>query len=153
MPAAGMAAAAMDEALALALQAGEAGDVPVGAVVCDAKGRIVGRGRNRREQLGDPLAHAEVEALRQAAGALGGWHLQDCTLVVTLEPCPMCAGAALSCHVGRIVFGAWDVKLGACGSVWDIPRDPHIGATPEVIGDVREPECRRILTDFFAVRR
>ena len=91
---------------------------------------------------GDPLAHAEVLAMRQAAAETRrAWNLADCTLVVTLEPCPMCAGACLQTHIGRIVFGAWDAKLGACGSVWDIPRDPHIGHSPEVIGGVREGEC------------
>ncbi|KFI44983.1 tRNA(adenine34) deaminase [Bifidobacterium bohemicum] len=177
---------AMDEALALAREAGAAGEVPVGAVVLDAAGKVVGRGRNRREALGDPLAHAEIEAMREAASGRpgvggrccadavrqgddltgrcpdgisavaarrGAWNLEDCTLLVTLEPCPMCAGAALEAHVGRIVFGAWDAKLGACGSVWDIPRDPHVGARPEVAGGVRESDCARLLADFFAVRR
>ncbi|MDF7663076.1 nucleoside deaminase [Bifidobacterium sp. ESL0763] len=150
---------AMGEALRLAGEAAEAGEVPVGAVVLAADGNVIGRGRNRREVGGDPLAHAEVEAMRGAASSLArpnahkGWNLADCTLVVTLEPCPMCAGAALQAHVGRIVFGSWDAKLGACGSVWDIPRDPHIGAKPEVFGGVREPECTRLLTGFFASRR
>ncbi|KAA8832355.1 nucleoside deaminase [Bifidobacterium tissieri] len=143
----------MDEALVLARQAASHGDVPVGAVVVDANGVIIGRGRNRREEDGDPLAHAEVQAMREAAERCGRWNLEDCTLVVTLEPCPMCAGACLTTHIGRIVFGAWDAKLGACGSVWDIPRDPHVGSTPEVVGDVREPECRALLTDFFTRRR
>ncbi|WP_239512306.1 nucleoside deaminase [Bifidobacterium sp. SMB2] len=143
----------MDEALALAAEAAEHGDVPVGAVVVDASGAVIGRGRNRREEGGDPLAHAEVEAMREAALARGSWNLSDCTLVVTLEPCPMCAGAVLTAHVGRVVFGAWDAKLGACGSVWDVPRDPHVGSMPEVVGDVREPECRALLADFFAGKR
>ena len=143
----------MDEALALARQAASHGDVPVGAVVTDATGAIIGRGCNRREEDGDPLAHAEVQAMREAAERCGRWNLEDCTLVVTLEPCPMCAGACLTTHIGRIVFGAWDAKLGACGSVWDIPRDPHVGSTPEVVGDVREPECRALLTEFFTQRR
>lgn len=144
---------AMGQALVLAREAAAYGDVPVGAVVCDADGRVIGQGRNRREEGADPLAHAEVEAIRQAATAIGRWNLEDCTLVVTLEPCPMCAGATLTTHIGRIVFGAWDAKIGACGSVWDIPRDPHVGSAPEVIGHVREPECRSLLTDFFAQRR
>ena len=101
----------------------------------------------------DPLAHAEVKAMAEAAASLDTWNLADCTLVVTLEPCPMCAGACLQTHIGRIVFGAWDAKLGACGSVWDIPRDPHVGLVPEVIGGVREAECGRLMTDFFARRR
>ena len=145
---------AMGRALALAQQAAAEGDVPVGAVVLDAEGRVIGEGRNRREDNGDPLAHAEVLAMRQAAAETRrAWNLADCTLVVTLEPCPMCAGACLQTHIGRIVFGAWDAKLGACGSVWDIPRDPHIGHSPEVIGGVREGECAALLGEFFAGRR
>lgn len=139
--------------LTLARQAAEVGDVPVGAVVLDAEGRVIGQGFNTREAQGDPLAHAEILAMREAAKALGGWNLADCTLVVTLEPCPMCAGACLQTRIGRIVFGAWDAKLGACGSVWDIPRDPHIGHSPEIIGGVDEAECAGLLADFFAVRR
>ena len=129
---------AMRRALELAGQAAAAGDVPVGAVVLDAAGQIVGRGYNTREADGDPLAHAEIIAMRQA---------------VTLEPCPMCAGACIQTHIGTIAFGAWDPKLGACGSIWDIPRDPHIGHSPEVHGGVLEGECQSILTDFFAQRR
>ena len=144
---------AMSRALELAGEAAADGEVPVGAVVVDARGRIVGEGRNRREMHADPLAHAEVLAMRRAAECLGGWNLADCTLVVTLEPCPMCAGACVQTHVGQIVFGAWDAKLGACGSVWDIPRDPHVGHVPEVFGGVREADCARVLTDFFAARR
>ncbi|MBT1162254.1 MULTISPECIES: nucleoside deaminase [Bifidobacterium] len=214
---------AMGRALALAAEAAADGEVPVGAVVLDAGGRVIGEGRNARgtqrdsgelfaddlrlidgarttvggltadcvhdvsraEQLAkdtclpehgtdsdsavvhddvgtgemhetraaDPLAHAEVLAMRDAARRLGNWNLADCTLVVTLEPCPMCAGACVQTHIGRIVFGAWDAKLGACGSVWDIPRDPHVGHVPEVYGGVREADCARILADFFALRR
>lgn len=145
---------AMDEAMALAARAGSAGDVPVGAVVVDdASGHVLGRGFNLREAEGDPLAHAEVVAMREAAKTKDDWNLSDCTLVVTLEPCPMCAGACVQTRVGRIVFGAWDAKLGACGSVWDIPRDPHVGHTPQVIGGVREESCARLLTAFFADRR
>lgn len=158
---------AMSCALDLAWEAAGDGDVPVGAVVLDPNGRIIGRGRNCRETHDDPLAHAEVLAMRDAAVRLRGdnmtpdgadsvrhsWNLSNCTLVVTLEPCPMCAGACLQTHVGRIVFGAWDAKLGACGSVWDIPRDPHIGHSPEVIGGVHERACARLLADFFAERR
>ena len=143
----------MRAALALADEAAQGGDVPVGAIVLDAHGAIVGRGRNMRERDADPLAHAEILAMREAAAARGDWNLDDCTLVVTLEPCPMCAGACLQTHIGRIVFGAWDAKLGACGSVWDIPRDPHIGHSPEVIGGVREGECAALLGEFFAGRR
>ena len=143
----------MELAIALAREAAADGEVPVGAVVLDADGQVVGRGRNLRETHADPLAHAEVPAMRAAAVRLGSWNLADCTLVVTLEPCPMCAGACLQTHVGRIVFGAWDAKLGACGSVWDIPRDPHVGHVPEVIGGVREEECGRLMTCFFENRR
>lgn len=158
----------MREALRLAQRAAVDGEVPVGAVVVDADGLIVGRGHNRRERMGDPTAHAEIEALRQAAalrhavrrdpstGAQrrgSAWNLSDCTLVVTLEPCPMCAGAAVQSHIGSIVFGAWDAKMGACGSVWDIPRDPHIGERPEVFGGVRESECAAVLSGFFERRR
>ena len=144
----------MDEALALAALAAGAGDVPVGALVLDASGAIIGRGYNTREAGGDPLAHAEVIAMRAAAETRGGdWNLADYTLVVTLEPCPMCAGAAVSAHVGRVVFGAWDPQMGACGSVWDIPRDPHIGFSPEVHGGVRERECAALLSDWFAAHR
>lgn len=149
--------AAMDGAMRLALEQGALaaahGDVPVGAVVLDADGEVVGVGRNLRERDGDPLAHAEVEAMRAAARARGDWNLADCTLVVTLEPCPMCAGACLQTRVGRIVFGAWDAKLGACGSVWDLPRDPHAGHAPEVHGGVLESACAAALADFFAARR
>lgn len=149
----GMLRESMRLALDLAHEAARDGEVPVGAVVIGADGAVLGRGRNRREHGGDPLAHAEVEAMRQAAGTLGNWNLADCTLVVTLEPCPMCAGACLQTHIGRIVFGAWDAKLGACGSVWDIPRDPHVGSFPEVYGGVCETECARLLADFFSRRR
>ena len=154
---------AMSRALVLADMAVRAGDVPVGAVVLDAQGRLIGEGYNTREAEGDPLAHAEIIAMRQAAGQAGtrtaaqsserSWNLADCTLVVTLEPCPMCAGACVVTHIGRIVFGAWDPKLGACGSVWDIPRDPHIGHSPEVFGGIRQAECAAALADFFATRR
>lgn len=140
-------------AIDLAREAAADGEVPVGAVVLDKDGQVIGGGRNRREERTDPLAHAEVMAMRQAALALGTWNLSECTLLVTLEPCPMCAGACLQTHVGRIVFGAWDAKLGACGSIWDIPRDPHVGHVPEVVGGVLESECARILTDFFTDRR
>lgn len=152
----------MGEALRLAAEAAAEGEVPVGAVVLDADGDVIGIGRNKREVHGDPLAHAEVEAMRQAAASRmsydgdpssRAWNLADCTLVVTLEPCPMCAGACVQTHIGRIMFGAWDAKLGACGSVWDIPRDPHIGHAPEVYGGIRESECAQILTAFFSSKR
>lgn len=143
----------MEDALALADEAAAHGDVPVGAVIVDAHGRLVGTGRNLRERDADPLAHAEILAMRQAASARDDWNLEDCTLIVTLEPCPMCAGACLQTRIGRIVFGAWDAKLGACGSVWDIPRDPHTGHVPEVVGGVHERACAARLADFFRARR
>jgi tRNA(adenine34) deaminase len=113
----------------------------------------VGTGRNRREVDSDPTAHAEVVALRAAARALGTWRLEDCTLVVTLEPCPMCAGALVLARVGRLVLGAWDPKLGATGSVWDIVRDRRATHRVEVVGGVRESECSQVLLDFFATHR
>ena len=143
----------MQEALRLAREAGEYGDIPIGALVVDESGAIIGRGYNEREAATDPLAHAEVLAMRQAAEHLGTWNLSDCTLIVTLEPCPMCAGACLQTHVGNIVFGAWDAKLGACGSVWDIPRDPHVGSKPYVYGGVEEQQCAQLLSSFFAHSR
>lgn len=128
-------------------------DIPIAAIVADETGAVIGRGTNERERTHDPLAHAEVVAMRAAARALGSWNLSGCTLAVTLEPCPMCAGAALQAHVGRIIFGAWDPKVGACGSVWDLPRDPHVGAFPEVIGGVCEAQCQKFLEEFFARQR
>lgn len=139
----------MQEALRLAKRACYCGEVPVGAVVVDGSGAIIGRGSNLREQDSDPLSHAEILAIRQAAASCRSWNLSDCTLVVTLEPCPMCAGAILQTHISRVVFGAWDSKLGACGSVWDILRDPHIGSHPQVFGSVCESQCVQILSDFF----
>lgn len=144
---------AMGLALAVAAGAPVLGDVPVGAVVLDSSGAVVGRGHNLREALGDPLAHAEVVALRDAASMLGGWRLDACTLVVTLEPCTMCAGALLAARVGRLVFGAWDAKAGAVGSVLDVLRDRRPATGVEVVAGVREAECAAVLTAFFAERR
>lgn len=141
---------AMKEALRLAQEAAKAGEVPVGAVVLDGDGNIIGRGANLREEMDDPLAHAEVLAMKSAASSRKSWNLSDCTLVVTLEPCPMCAGAILQTRLRRVIFGAWDAKLGSCGSVWDILRDPHVGSQPEVIGSVCEEACAQLLSDFFA---
>lgn len=140
-------------ALALAGRAAAAGDVPVGALVMGADGAVLGEGWNVREALGDPTGHAEMVALRAAAARLASWHLDGCTLVVTLEPCPMCAGAAVLARVARIVFGAWDPKAGACGSVWDVVRDRRVLHRIEVVGGVREAECGAMLRDFFDVRR
>lgn len=128
-------------------------DVPIGAVVVDADGAVVGRGRNVREDGHDPTGHAEVVALREAGERLGRWRLEGCTLVVTLEPCAMCAGAAVLSRVDRVVFGAWDDKAGACGSVWDLPRDRRALHRAEVVGGVLEEECAALLLDFFGDRR
>ena len=146
---------AMELALGLAQVAFEHGDVPVGAVVLDESRHVIGCGYNRRHIDGDPLAHAEVIAIKQATqdDGGGGWNLSGCTLVVNLEPCPMCAGAALQAHVERVVFGAWDAKLGACGSVWDILRDPHIGHRAQVIGGVMRERSEALLREFFNVHR
>ena len=141
------------EAVAQARAVGESGDVPIGAVVVDTTGRVVGRGRNVRELEHDPTGHAEVVALREAGRALGSWRLEGCSLVVTLEPCAMCAGAAVLARVDRVVFGAWDDKAGACGSVWDLPRDRRSLHRVEVVGGVLEEECAALLTAFFADRR
>jgi len=143
----------MSRALDLAAVARRAGDVPVGAVVLSGSGEVVGEGANIREAQGDPTGHAEVVALRAAARHTGSWRLEGCTLVVTLEPCPMCAGALLLARVATVVFGAWDPKAGACGSVWDLVRDRRANHWVEVVGGVREEECRRLLLDFFADRR
>ena len=142
----------MREAVRQAKKAGKLGDVPIGCVIVK-DGKIISRGYNRRNADKTVLSHAEITAIRRACAKLGDWRLEDCTLYVTLEPCPMCAGACIQTHIGTIAFGAWDPKLGACGSIWDIPRDPHIGHSPEVHGGVLEGECQSILTDFFAQRR
>ncbi|SES34859.1 tRNA(adenine34) deaminase [Pedococcus cremeus] len=143
----------MGRALELATGAAGSGDVPVGAVVVSPAGEVIGEGANLREVEGDPTAHAEVVALRAAARHTGEWRLEDCTLVVTLEPCPMCAGALLLSRISTLVLGAWDPKMGACGSVWDIVRDRRATHRVEVIGGVREAECSQVLLDFFAAHR
>ena len=143
----------MRSALVEARAALETEDVPVGALVVAADGEVVGRGRNRREADQDPTAHAEVLALREAAVRRGSWRLDGCTLVVTLEPCTMCAGAAVLARVDRIVFGAWDPKAGAVGSLWDVVRDRRLNHRPEVIAGVLEDESGTVLRDFFAARR
>jgi tRNA(adenine34) deaminase len=145
------------EAMGLALDEARAalatGDVPVGAVVLGPGGDVVGRGRNAREATGDPTAHAEVLAVRQAATALGTWRLDGCSLVVTLEPCLACAGAVILARVPRLVLGAWDPKAGACGSVWDVVRDRRSVHRAQVVGGVREDECAALLRDFFTTHR
>lgn len=144
----------MERALALARECVGHGDVPVGAVVLGPSGDVVGSGRNRREELADATAHAEVGALRSAAGALGdGWRLGGATVVVTLEPCVMCTGALVAARVSRVVFAAWDEKAGACGSVWDLARDPLSLHRVEVVGGVRAAESAELLRSFFASRR
>lgn len=144
----------MLRALDLAEQCLAHGDVPVGAVVLGPDGRVLGEGRNRREETGDATAHAEIEALRAAAGSLDqGWRLPGATVVVTLEPCVMCAGALTAARVARCVFGAWDDKAGACGSVWDLARDPLALHRYEVVGGVAEAACAGLLRDFFRDRR
>ena len=143
----------MGRALELATAAAASGDVPVGAVVVSPAGEVIGEGSNLREADGDPTAHAEVVALRAAARHTGEWRLEDCTLVVTLEPCPMCAGALLLSRISTLVLGAWDPKMGACGSVWDIVRDRRATHRVEVLGGVREAECSQVLLDFFAAHR
>lgn len=143
----------MRVALAHAAEAAHDGDVPVGAVVLGPEGEIMGTGRNRREADADPTAHAEILALRSAASALGRWRLDDCTLVVTLEPCVMCAGALLAARVPRLVIGAWEPKAGATGSQWDLVRDARIGAKVEVVSGVLAAESAELLRAFFDERR
>ena len=128
-------------------------DIPVGAVILDQAGAVVARGRNRREADHDPVAHAEIVAIRQAARALGSWRLTGLTLVVTLEPCTMCAGAVTAARLARLVYGAEDPKAGAVGSLWDVLRDTRLNHCPEVIGGVLAGECAALLRDFFAARR
>ena len=143
----------MREALTEARAALATDDVPVGAVVLDRHGEVIGRGRNRREADHDPTAHAEVLAIREAAEARGNWRLEGCTLVVTLEPCTMCAGAVGLARLDRLVFGAFDAKAGAVGSLWDVLRDRRLNHRPEVVAGVLADECGRLLLDFFAARR
>jgi len=143
----------MREALAEARAALATSDVPVGAVVLDPHGAVLGRGRNRREADGDPTGHAEVVALRAAARHRGGWRLDGCTLVVTLEPCTMCAGALVLARVDRLVFGAFDDKAGAVGSLWDVVRDRRLNHRPEVLVGVLAEESAALLRGFFASQR
>ncbi|MGO2375901.1 tRNA adenosine(34) deaminase TadA [Brevibacterium aurantiacum] len=140
-------------ALAEAALASEHDDVPVGAVVIDGNGAVIGRGHNRREVDQDPLGHAELIALRNAAEATGRWRLDDATLVVTLEPCAMCAGAVVGSRVARVVYGAFDEKAGAAGSVWDLLRDRAALHHPEVYSGVAASRCCELLSEFFAAKR
>jgi tRNA(adenine34) deaminase len=145
------------EAVGLALEVARGAaahdEIPVGAVVLDADGQVLASAHNEREATHDPTAHAEVIALRRAGEVLGSWQLVGCTLVVTLEPCTMCAGALVLARVARVVFGAWDPKAGAVGSLWDVVRDRRLNHRPEVVGGVREAECAALLEQFFASRR
>jgi tRNA(adenine34) deaminase len=140
-----------------ALDAGAAalatGDVPIGAVIVSGEGQLLACEHNRREERGDPTAHAEILALRAAAAHGEGWRLDGCTLAVTVEPCTMCAGALVLARVDRLVFGAWEPRTGAVGSLWDVVRDRRLNHRPEVIGGVLEQECAALLEDFFAGHR
>jgi tRNA(adenine34) deaminase len=144
---------AMRLALEQAARADASEEVPVGAVVLDGTGAVVGAGHNRQEADRDPTAHAEIVAIRQAAQARGGWRLDTCTLVVTLEPCTMCAGAVAAARLDRLVYGAADPRAGAAGSLWDVLRDRRLSPRVEVIGGVLEEECAGLLREFFARRR
>ncbi len=150
-------AAPWDDAMRLALAEAQAAlgadDVPVGAVVVDEAGTVIGTGHNTREAHADPTGHAEVVALRSAAAARGEWRLAGCTLVVTLEPCTMCAGALVLARVDRLVFGAYDDKLGAVGSLWDVVRDRRLNHRPEVVSGVLAAESAALLDGFFAGHR
>jgi len=136
-------------ALEEAALAPRSGDVPVGAVVLAPDGSVIGRAHNEREAVGDPTAHAEVLAIRQAADTVGSWRLTGCTLLVTLEPCTMCAGAIVLSRLERVVYGAVDEKAGAVGSLWDVVRDRRLNHRPEVVAGVLSQECAQLLTDFF----
>jgi tRNA(adenine34) deaminase len=143
----------MGLALAQATLSAQTADVPVGAVLLGPDGTVLGTGHNCREAGRDVTGHAEIAALRAASAAVGDWQLTGCTLVVTLEPCTMCAGALVQARVARLVFGAWDPKAGAVGSLWDVVRDRRLNHRPEVYGGVRADECGELLTGFFGRRR
>lgn len=145
--------ALMRDALEQAALAGAAGDVPIGAVVADASGAVIGRGRNEREATGDPTAHAEIVALRAAAAVTGRWNLSGSTLAVTVEPCTMCAGALLQARIRTLVFGCREPKTGAAGSLWDVLQDPRLPHRVEVHGDVLGDRAAQLMRDFFAARR
>ena len=141
-------------ALETARGAPSTGDVPIGAVVAAPAGRVLARAHNRREALHDPTAHAEILALREAAAVHGdGWRLEGCTLAVTVEPCTMCAGALVLARVARVVFGVWEPRTGAVGSLWDVVRDRRLNHRPEVVGGVLADECAAVLEDFFLTHR
>lgn len=140
-------------ALELAREASAQGEVPVGCVIADADGKVIGRGRNRRRELADATAHAELEAVRAACAALGDWRLTGCTIYVTLEPCPMCAGAMLMAQLGQCVYGAADPRLGCCGSVYDLPDDPALGGRTQWVAGVCAEECAALLQNFLREKR
>ena len=142
----------MSLALALAKEAAQAGEVPVGCVIADGEGRVIGRGRNRREESGDATAHAEVEAIRQACAALGNWRLEKCSIYVTLEPCPMCTGAIINSRIPTVVFGAREALSGSCGSVIDLFSENY-GHRPAVFGGVLAEDCAALLRGFFRGKR
>jgi tRNA(adenine34) deaminase len=143
----------MQQAISLATETAIKGDVPVGALVVDDSGKIIGQGANLREQENDPTAHAEIVAIRNAAKKLGNYRLDELTMVVTLEPCGMCAGAIAQSRIKRLVFGSFDEKCGAVGSVWDLLRDSRAIYKPEVLSGVLENECAQLLSDFFTTKR
>ncbi len=143
----------MQQALALANQAATSDDVPVGALIVNDQGEIIGVGENLREKNNDPTAHAEIIAIKNAAQKMGNWRLDDLTMVVTLEPCAMCAGAIVQTRIKRLVFGAFDEKAGAVGSIWDVVRDKRVLTKVEVISGVLEKECAQVLTNFFKGKR
>jgi tRNA(adenine34) deaminase len=143
----------MRSAIAIAKEALANGDVPVGAIVVSPMGEIIGTGANEREENKDPSAHAEIVAMRNASKKLNNWRLDDCTIIVTLEPCAMCAGAIAQSRIKTLVFGAWDEKAGAVGSVWDILRDPRSPHRTEVFAGILEKECVELLSNFFKEQR
>jgi tRNA(adenine34) deaminase len=143
----------MQQAIALAKSAADSGDVPVGALVVNEQGEVLGTGHNLREENNDPTAHAEIVAMRMAAAKLNNWRMDDLTMIVTLEPCAMCAGAISQSRFKRVVFGAWDQKAGAVGSVWDVIRDPRNLNKVEVITGVLEKDCALVLSNFFEGKR
>ena len=143
----------MDQAIEIARQGIATGDVPVGAIVINKDGEIIGQGSNEREANNDPTAHAEIVAIRGAASAIQNSRLDGCTLVVTLEPCAMCAGAIAQSRISNLIFGAWDEKAGAVGSVWDVIRDPRALHKVNVTAGIRESECAKLLSDFFEGQR
>ena len=145
---------AMAKAIELARAAASAsGDVPVGAIILNKDGEVIATGANQRELSNNPIAHAEIIAIQKAASAIGSWRLDSCTLVVTLEPCSMCAGAIAQARIPRLVFGAWDEKAGAVGSQWDLLRDPRQLHKPEVISGVLVDDCAKLLAEFFQAKR